>query len=67
MHTRSISCGRTWNDRYCLWPDKAPQSRAAVRKRAAERGALIMPMRSGRALFRYVRRQATVRIFECGH
>ena len=27
-----------WNDRYCLWPDKALESRAAVLARAAERG-----------------------------
>ena len=53
-----------WNDRYCLWPDKALESRAAVLRRAAERGALIMPMHLGAPHCGYVRRQGEGYAFE---
>jgi len=50
-----------WNDRYCLWPDKALESRAAGLKRACERGALLMPMHLGAPYCGYVRRQGDSR------
>jgi glyoxylase-like metal-dependent hydrolase (beta-lactamase superfamily II) len=53
-----------WNDRYCLWPDKALESRAAVLRRAAERNALIMPMHLGAPYCGYVRRQGEGFAFE---
>ena len=53
-----------WNDRYCLWPDKALASRAAGLKRACERGALIMPMHLGAPYCGYVRRQGEGYAFE---
>ena len=53
-----------WNDRYCVWPDKAIESRAAALKRAAERGALIMPMHLGSPYCGYVRRQGEGYAFE---
>ena len=53
-----------WNDRYCLWPDKAPESRAAGLKRACERGALLMPMHLGAPYCGYVRRQGDGYRFE---
>jgi glyoxylase-like metal-dependent hydrolase (beta-lactamase superfamily II) len=46
-----------WNDRYVLWADKALESRATVLARAAERGALIMPMHFGAPYCGYIRRQ----------
>jgi glyoxylase-like metal-dependent hydrolase (beta-lactamase superfamily II) len=53
-----------WNDRYCLWPDKALESRAAGLKRACERGALLMPMHLGAPYCGYVRRQGNGYRFE---
>jgi glyoxylase-like metal-dependent hydrolase (beta-lactamase superfamily II) len=53
-----------WNDRYCLWPDKALESRAAGLKRACERGALLMPMHLGAPYCGYVRRQGEGYAFE---
>ncbi len=53
-----------WNDRYCLWPDKALESRAAGLKRACERGALLMPMHLGAPYCGYVRRQGEGYSFE---
>ena len=53
-----------WNDRYCLWPDKALESRAAGLKRACERGALLMPMHLGAPYCGYVRRQGVGYAFE---
>jgi glyoxylase-like metal-dependent hydrolase (beta-lactamase superfamily II) len=53
-----------WNDRYCLWPDKALESRAAGLKRACERGALLMPMHLGAPYCGYVRRQGEGYMFE---
>ena len=53
-----------WNDRYCLWPDKALESRAAGLKRACERGALLMPMHLGAPYCGYVRRQREGYAFE---
>jgi glyoxylase-like metal-dependent hydrolase (beta-lactamase superfamily II) len=53
-----------WNDRYCLWPDKALESRAAALKRACERGALLMPMHLGAPYCGYVRRQGEGYAFE---
>ena len=53
-----------WNDRYCLWPDKALESRAAGLKRACERGALLMPMHLGAPYCGYVRRQGDGYRFE---
>ncbi len=53
-----------WNDRYCLWPDKALESRAAGLKRACERGALLMPMHLGAPHCGYVRRQGDGYRFE---
>jgi len=53
-----------WNDRYCLWPDKALVSRAAALKRAAERGALLMPVHLGAPYCGYVRRQGDGYTFE---
>ena len=53
-----------WNDRYCLWPDKALESRASGLKRACERGALLMPMHLGAPYCGYVRRQGEGYAFE---
>jgi glyoxylase-like metal-dependent hydrolase (beta-lactamase superfamily II) len=53
-----------WNDRYCLWPDKALQSRAAALKRACERNALLMPMHLGAPYCGYIRRQGESYAFE---
>jgi glyoxylase-like metal-dependent hydrolase (beta-lactamase superfamily II) len=53
-----------WNDRYVLWADKALESRAAVLARAAERGALIMPMHFGAPYCGYIRRQGDSYSFE---
>src|ERR1043166_4790389 len=53
-----------WNDRYCLWPDKALESRAAGLKRACERDALLMPMHLGAPYCGYVRRQGGGYAFE---
>jgi len=53
-----------WNDRYCLWPDKALESRAAGLKRACDRGALLMPMHLGAPYCGYVRRQGDGYAFE---
>ncbi|MEA2930786.1 MAG: hypothetical protein QOG38_3214 [Hyphomicrobiales bacterium] len=53
-----------WNDRYCLWPDKALESRATGLKRACERGALLMPMHLGAPYCGYVRRQGDGYMFE---
>jgi glyoxylase-like metal-dependent hydrolase (beta-lactamase superfamily II) len=64
MHNAIQIVRPDWNDRYCLWPDQALQSRAAVLKRAAERGALIMPMHLGAPYCGYVRRQGDGYTFE---
>jgi len=64
MHNAIQIVRPDWNDRYCLWPDKALESRAAVLKRAAERGALIMPMHLGAPYCGYVRRQGEGYAFE---
>jgi glyoxylase-like metal-dependent hydrolase (beta-lactamase superfamily II) len=53
-----------WNDRYCAFPDKALESRAAAFARAAERGALIMPMHLGAPYCGYLRRQGEGYVFE---
>jgi glyoxylase-like metal-dependent hydrolase (beta-lactamase superfamily II) len=53
-----------WNDRYCLWPDKALESRAAALKRACERNALLMPMHLGAPYCGYIRRQGESYAFE---
>jgi glyoxylase-like metal-dependent hydrolase (beta-lactamase superfamily II) len=64
MHNAIQVVRPNWNDRYCLWPDKALQSRAAVLARAAERGALIMPMHFGAPYCGYIRRQGDGYTFE---
>src|SRR4051812_32382059 len=64
MHNAIQIVRPDWNDRYCLWPDQALQSRVAVLKRAAERGALIMPMHLGAPYCGYVRRQGEGYAFE---
>ena len=64
MHNAIQIVRPDWNDRYCLWPDKALESRAAALKRAAERGALIMPMHLGAPYCGYVRRQGDGYAFE---
>jgi len=64
MHNAIQIVRPDWNDRYCLWPDQALQSRAAVLKRAADRGALIMPMHLGAPYCGYVRRQGDGYAFE---
>ena len=64
MHNAIQIARPDWNDRYCLWPDKALESRAAVLARAAERGALIMPMHLGSPYCGYVRRQGDGYAFE---
>jgi glyoxylase-like metal-dependent hydrolase (beta-lactamase superfamily II) len=64
MHNAIQIVRPDWNDRYCLWPDKARESRAAALKRAAERGALIMPMHLGAPYCGYVRRQGEGYAFE---
>jgi len=46
-----------WNDRYVLWPTRRSNPAAAVLARAAERGALIMPMHFGAPYCGYIRRQ----------
>ena len=53
-----------WNDRYCLWPDQALDPARRRSKRAAERGALIMPMHLGAPYCGYVRRQGEGYVFE---
>jgi glyoxylase-like metal-dependent hydrolase (beta-lactamase superfamily II) len=66
MHSPiQIACPH-WNDRYIIWPDQARQSRARVLARAAERGALIMPMHFGAPYCGYVRRQGDGYRFEPG-
>ena len=64
MHNAIQIVRPDWNDRYCVWPDKALQSRAALLARAAERGALIMPMHLGAPYCGYVRRQGDGYTFE---
>ena len=64
MHNAIQIVRPDWNDRYCLWPDQALESRATVLKRAAERGALIMPMHLGAPYCGYVRRQGDGYAFE---
>jgi hypothetical protein len=64
MHNAIQIVRPDWNDRYCLWPDKALVSRAAALKRACERGALIMPMHLGAPYCGYVRRQGDGYAFE---
>jgi glyoxylase-like metal-dependent hydrolase (beta-lactamase superfamily II) len=64
MHNAIQIVRPDWNDRYCVWPDRALESRAAVLKRAAGRGALIMPMHLGAPYCGYVRRQGEGYAFE---
>jgi glyoxylase-like metal-dependent hydrolase (beta-lactamase superfamily II) len=64
MHNAIQIVRPDWNDRYCLWPDKALESRAAGLKRACERGALLMPMHLGAPYCGYVRRQGDGYRFE---
>jgi glyoxylase-like metal-dependent hydrolase (beta-lactamase superfamily II) len=64
MHNAIQIVRPDWNDRYCLWPDKALASRAAGLKRACERGALLMPMHLGAPYCGYVRRQGEGYVFE---
>ena len=64
MHNAIQIARPDWNDRYCLWPDKALVSRAAALKRACEREALIMPMHLGAPYCGYVRRQGDGYAFE---
>ena len=64
MHNAIQIVRPDWNDRYCLWPDRALASRAAVLERAAERAALIMPMHLGAPYCGYVRRQGDGYAFE---
>ena len=64
MHNAIQIARPDWNDRYCLWPDKALASRASLLARAAERGALIMPMHLGSPYCGYVRRQGEGYAFE---
>jgi glyoxylase-like metal-dependent hydrolase (beta-lactamase superfamily II) len=64
MHNAIQIARPDWNDRYCLWPDKALESRAAALKRACERGALLMPMHLGAPYCGYVRRQGEGYVFE---
>lgn len=45
------------NTRYCIFPDKARESRANLLARAVEREALIMPMHFGAPHCGYIRRQ----------
>jgi glyoxylase-like metal-dependent hydrolase (beta-lactamase superfamily II) len=53
-----------WNDRYCLWPEKAATARQEVLRRASEREALIMPFHFGAPYCGYVRRQGEGFAFE---
>jgi hypothetical protein len=64
MHSPIQVVRPDWNDRYVLWADKALESRAAVLARAAERGALIMPMHFGAPYCGYIRRQGESYSFE---
>jgi hypothetical protein len=64
MHSPIQIVRPDWNDRYVLWADKALESRAAVLARAAERGALIMPMHFGAPYCGYIRRQGEGYSFE---
>jgi glyoxylase-like metal-dependent hydrolase (beta-lactamase superfamily II) len=64
MHNAIQVVRPDWNDRYCLWPDKALASRMAALTRAADRGALIMPMHLGAPYCGYVRRQGDGFAFE---
>ena len=64
MHSPIQVVRPDWNDRYVLWADKALESRAAVLARAAERGALIMPMHFGAPYCGYIRRQGDGYSFE---
>ncbi|KMO14872.1 MBL fold metallo-hydrolase [Methylobacterium platani] len=52
------------NTRYCIFPDKARESRAALLARASERNALIMPMHFGAPYCGYVRREGDGYRFE---
>jgi glyoxylase-like metal-dependent hydrolase (beta-lactamase superfamily II) len=64
MHNAIQIAQPHWNDRYCLRPGQAAESRAAALKRAADRGALIMPMHLGAPYCGYVRRQGEGYAFE---
>ena len=56
----ALAVGSDRGDRYA----GVLESRAAVLKRAAERGALIMPMHLGSPYCGYVRRQGDGYVFE---
>lgn len=64
MHSPIQVVNPHWNDRYVLDAGKALASRAKVLARAAERGALIMPMHFGAPYCGYVRRQGEGYRFE---
>jgi len=64
MHSPIQVANPHWNDRYVLDAGKALESRAKVLARAAERGALIMPMHFGAPYCGYVRRQGEGYRFE---
>ncbi len=66
MHSPIQVANPHWNDRYVLRADQAKASRALVLARAAERGALIMPMHFGAPYCGYVRSQGSGYVFEPG-
>jgi glyoxylase-like metal-dependent hydrolase (beta-lactamase superfamily II) len=64
MHSPIQIAAPHWNDRYCLWPDKAKAARARILALAAESGALIMPFHFGAPYCGYVRPQRQGYAFE---
>lgn len=66
MHSPIQVAHPDWNDRYVLDADAARASRHATLARAADRGALIMPMHFGAPYCGYVRRQQGGYAFEPG-
>jgi glyoxylase-like metal-dependent hydrolase (beta-lactamase superfamily II) len=66
MHSPIQVVRPDWNDRYVLNADQARASRHATLARAADRGALIMPMHFGAPYCGYVRHQQDGYAFEPG-
>ena len=64
MHNAIQVARPDWNTRYCVMPDLAAATRAAFLARAADRGALIMPMHFGAPYCGYIRRQGDGYAFE---
>ncbi len=64
MHSPMQIVRPDWNSCYCIAPDIARASRVACLTRAAERGALIMPVHFGAPYCGYIRRNDNGFVFE---